>query len=105
MLMTIAAIIVPYLYSELKEKKRMSAATPGHRRLAPAASTRAFIYPLLLLFALFYLLPLYVMLVNSLKPLDEIHGRQHAGAAAAVDARALAVGLVDRADRRRADRA
>lgn len=35
---------------------------------------RAFIYLVLLLFALFYLLPLYVMLVNSVKPLSEITG-------------------------------
>jgi glucose/mannose transport system permease protein len=33
---------------------------------------RAFIYAVLILFAVYYLLPLYVMLVNSLKPLDEI---------------------------------
>lgn len=36
--------------------------------------TRAFIYLVLLLFALFYLLPFFVMVVNSLKPLDEITG-------------------------------
>lgn len=36
--------------------------------------TRTFIYLLLLLFALFYLLPFFVMLSNSLKPLDEITG-------------------------------
>ena len=35
---------------------------------------RAFIYLVLLLFALFYLLPLYVMAVNSVKPLAEITG-------------------------------
>lgn len=34
--------------------------------------TRTFIYLVLLLFALFYLLPFYVMLTNSLKPLAEI---------------------------------
>jgi glucose/mannose transport system permease protein len=33
---------------------------------------RAFLYLVLILFALYYLLPLYVMLVNSFKPLDEI---------------------------------
>jgi glucose/mannose transport system permease protein len=33
---------------------------------------RAAIYALLLLFAVYYLLPLYVMVVNSLKPLEEI---------------------------------
>ena len=31
--------------------------------------TRALIYAALILFAVYYLLPLYVMLVNSLKPL------------------------------------
>jgi glucose/mannose transport system permease protein len=36
--------------------------------------TRALIYLTLFLFALFYLLPLYVMGVNSLKPLAEITG-------------------------------
>jgi len=38
------------------------------------AVARVFIYLVLLLFALFYLLPLYVMAVNSVKPLDEITG-------------------------------
>jgi glucose/mannose transport system permease protein len=33
---------------------------------------RAVIYSLLLVFAVYYLLPLYVMVVNSLKPLEEI---------------------------------
>ncbi len=36
--------------------------------------TRTLIYLVLLLFALFYLLPFFVMVVNSLKPLDEITG-------------------------------
>ena len=36
--------------------------------------TRVFIYVVLLLFALFYLLPLYVMGINSVKPLQEITG-------------------------------
>ena len=36
--------------------------------------TRTLIYVVLLVFALFYLLPLYVMLVNSVKPLSEITG-------------------------------
>lgn len=35
---------------------------------------RTFIYLVLTLFALFYMLPLYVMAVNSLKPLSEITG-------------------------------
>lgn len=36
--------------------------------------TRVFIYLVLILFALFYMLPLYVMFVNSVKPLSEITG-------------------------------
>jgi len=36
--------------------------------------TRTFLYLVLLLFALFYMLPLYVMLINSVKPLGEITG-------------------------------
>jgi glucose/mannose transport system permease protein len=35
-------------------------------------ATRALIYAALLLFAFYYLLPLFVMVVNSVKPLDEI---------------------------------
>ncbi|MEM7441912.1 MAG: carbohydrate ABC transporter permease [Pseudomonadota bacterium] len=34
--------------------------------------TRALIYAVLIFFAVYYLLPLFVMLVNSVKPLDEI---------------------------------
>jgi glucose/mannose transport system permease protein len=37
-------------------------------------ATRALIYLVLILFALFYLLPLYVMGINSVKPLEEITG-------------------------------
>jgi len=36
--------------------------------------SRIFIYLILIIFAIYYLLPLYVMLVNSLKPLEEIRG-------------------------------
>lgn len=36
--------------------------------------TRALIYTVLIFFLIYYLLPLYVMIVNSLKPLDEIRG-------------------------------
>jgi glucose/mannose transport system permease protein len=35
---------------------------------------RTFIYLVLVLFALFYMLPLYVMFINSVKPLSEITG-------------------------------
>jgi glucose/mannose transport system permease protein len=36
--------------------------------------TRAVIYAALLFFAFYYMLPLYVMVVNSVKPLEEIRG-------------------------------
>ncbi len=49
----------------------MSGSTPDTAvRTGPLV--RALVYALLILFAVYYLLPLYVMLVNSLKPLDEI---------------------------------
>lgn len=36
--------------------------------------TRVLIYTILIFFVVYYLLPLWVMVANSLKPLDEIHG-------------------------------
>jgi glucose/mannose transport system permease protein len=51
----------------------MSAATQD-TAVRTGAITRTFIYVTLLVFALFYLLPFFVMLVNSLKPLSEITG-------------------------------
>lgn len=47
-------------------------AQSGPLGVSPQRLTRALIYAALLFFACFYLLPLYVMVVNSLKPLDEI---------------------------------
>lgn len=44
----------------------------GARASASAKLTRVLIYAALVLFAIYYLLPLYVMLVNSIKPLEEI---------------------------------
>jgi glucose/mannose transport system permease protein len=51
----------------------MSAATQ-ETAIRTGRIARTFIYLVLLLFALFYLLPFFVMLVNSLKPLSEITG-------------------------------
>ncbi len=50
----------------------MSASTTQAVRTGRA--TRFVIYTVLVVFCLFYLTPLYVMAVNSLKPLDEIRG-------------------------------
>ncbi|GMB81880.1 carbohydrate ABC transporter permease [Shinella zoogloeoides] len=49
----------------------MSAPSPDNI-ITHGKLTRALIYTALILFAFYYLLPLYVMLVNSLKPLEEI---------------------------------
>jgi len=49
----------------------MSTPNPSNA-ISAGKLTRALIYAVLIAFACFYLLPLYVMLVNSLKPLDEI---------------------------------
>ncbi|MGE0003989.1 MAG: carbohydrate ABC transporter permease [Parvibaculaceae bacterium] len=49
----------------------MSAPAP-ETAMKTASLTRILIYAVLLVFAVYYLLPLYVMLVNSVKPLDEI---------------------------------
>ena len=49
----------------------MSTQNPSNA-ISAGKLTRALIYAVLIAFACFYLLPLYVMLVNSLKPLDEI---------------------------------
>ena len=50
------------------------AAASSDTAIRTSRITRAFIYLFLLLFALFYLLPFGIMLVNSLKPLSEITG-------------------------------
>ena len=49
----------------------MSAPSPDNA-ISSGKLTRILIYAALLLFAVYYLLPLYVMVVNSLKTLDEI---------------------------------
>ena len=51
----------------------ISSSIGGNSRTNIKAS-RIFIYLILIIFAIYYLLPLYVMLVNSLKPLEEIRG-------------------------------
>ena len=50
----------------------MSTATSQDNATRTGIIARAVIYSLLLVFAVYYLLPLYVMVVNSLKPLEEI---------------------------------
>lgn len=49
--------------------------TPTHNvGFSSGRLTRGIIYSILIIFVIYYLLPLYVMVVNSLKPLDEIRG-------------------------------
>ena len=49
-------------------------ATSTDTAIRTARATRVFIYLVLLLFSLFYLMPFVIMVINSLKPLDEIRG-------------------------------
>jgi glucose/mannose transport system permease protein len=50
------------------------AAVSQETAVSTGTATRVFLYLVLILFALFYLLPLYVMGINSVKPLEEITG-------------------------------
>ena len=50
----------------------MSVAVNPQNVISHGRLTRALIYSALILFVIYYLLPLYVMLVNSFKPLEEI---------------------------------
>ncbi len=54
----------------------MSAAPQQNVAIRTSPFARAFIYALLIIIAVYYLLPLYVMVVNSLKPLEEIRQGQ-----------------------------
>jgi glucose/mannose transport system permease protein len=54
----------------------MSTAVSQDNATRTGIFARALIYTLLLIFAVYYLLPLYVMVVNSLKPLEEIRQGQ-----------------------------
>ncbi|WP_159948972.1 carbohydrate ABC transporter permease [Rhizobium sp. 18065] len=50
----------------------MSGAANPQNAISHGLLTRALIYTALIIFAVYYLLPLYIMVVNSLKPLEEI---------------------------------
>ena len=63
--------------------------SPGSARSSRPAAARFVIYVILALFCLYYLLPLYVMVVNSLKPLSEIQAGGMMSLPQRVDARAL----------------
>ena len=54
----------------------MSAAASQDNATRTGIFARALIYTLLLIFCVYFLLPLYVMVVNSLKPLEEIRQGQ-----------------------------
>lgn len=55
-------------------KLLLSAANRSSRLTSRLTPGRVLLYAVLVLFAVYYLLPLYVMLVNSFKPLEEIRG-------------------------------
>jgi glucose/mannose transport system permease protein len=59
------------------------------------------VYAFLIVAALFFLLPLYVMIVTSVKPMEEIRQGRHLRAAGARHAGTLAPGLEHRLHRRR----
>lgn len=61
----------PAASASLADSSPLSRRAPA-RIFSARALARYSIYALLLLFCIYYLLPLYVMLVNSLKPLAEI---------------------------------
>ena len=50
------------------------AAAPTREPARHSTTTRAVIYGLLIVFAIIYLMPLVVMVMTSLKPLDEVTG-------------------------------
>ena len=58
-------------------------AAPSREPARHSMTTRVVIYGLLIVFALVYLLPLVVMVMTSLKPLDEVTGGNMFYAAAA----------------------
>ena len=74
MLMMIASVIIPYIYAEVGGGWRRTTHAIAGTAVRTSRVTRAVIYAALLFFAVYYLLPLYVMLVNSVKPLEEIRG-------------------------------
>ena len=83
MLMTIAAIMVPYLYAELKEKTVMSGRPPRTPPSRTGRITRAFIY--LVLLALRAVLPAAALRDGGelAEAAGRDHRRQHDGPAAA----------------------
>ena len=108
MLMTIAAIMVPYLYSETEGEEPMSAADlvtapPSREPARHSLTTRVVIYGLLIFFAVIYLVPLVVMVMTSLKPLDEVTGGNMFALPQAPDLRAVGQGLGRGAHRRLRD--
>jgi len=80
MLMAIAAIMVPLSLFRVEGQGPMSAADallavkPQRDPSRSSMTTRIVIYGLLGFFAIVYLLPLVVMVMTSLKPLDEVTG-------------------------------
>jgi glucose/mannose transport system permease protein len=57
-----------------RSAEALVAADIGGTAVRTSRVTRAVIYAALLFFAFYYMLPLYVMVVNSVKPLEEIRG-------------------------------
>src|SRR5438445_7778933 len=85
MLLTVTAIMVPYLYSEVRTVRSRRECPAREGSMAKTWETpqmvqetgfrwsRVVVYGLLVFFAAVYLLPLLVMLLTSFKPLPEIY--------------------------------
>ncbi len=70
--------------------------SPGSSQIIrTSGGARFVIYTILVIFCLYYLLPLYVMAVNSLKPLERNSGRRHDVPAEGLDARPWRSASVD----------
>ena len=72
MMMIVFAIVVPYLYSELRAKHGNPTVVNFPLLFSSTVALRWLLYIALIIFALFYLMPLFVMLATSLKSLEEI---------------------------------
>ncbi len=82
----------------------MSAGASPENALSHGILVRALIYTALILFAIYYLLPLYVDAGQFLQAAGGDPPGWHAQPTSGLDDRPLALGLVDGADRRAADR-
>ena len=99
MLMTVVAVVVPMMYSETRRRHAPWLKFIAHKAPDRMRSGRVLVYALLMLFALYYLMPLFVMVTTSLKTLDEIRGGNLLALPTANHVRGLGQGLGERLHR------